>query len=264
MSFVDLVLPIAAATAVPVGLEAAWRDGLIAVATTKIKPRWDSAVGTDAKWLAKVATPSNQAWKSFPSAGFISKRGRSKSVITSVQLKKLTQSSTKAIAAFDASLTGGAGGFTEQVAAKSANWSAKVLSGLGLTGDRQAGTRGPTSIVVRLAAGEPSFAADIPGGVTVTGEPFPENLATPLRHYLRPTIRRQFAAAAEGKLLQFGVLLLEGYESDTTPMNVILDDLLRGFVPDDQYIDSTTNYIHYEGTGPYVLHAHFNNGEIPL
>lgn len=262
MSVLDVICPIAARTEINATIVTAWRDGLLAVRDTKIKPRWDNAVGTDAKWLARVAGPSNNAYKPFVSQTFISKRGRNAGVIRAVQLKKLTQASTKAIAAFDASMTTSTGGFSDAVANKTQNWADKVHASFGMTGDRVDQVRGPSSVIARAAEGDQSFRADLVGGNTMAGEPQPEALTIPQRPYLHYAIRRSFGAALAGKLTQFGVLLLETYVTDPVDMNTILDRLLKGFILEDQYIDNTNNFIHFEGLGPYTLHLHLNNQDL--
>ncbi len=259
MSTFDMTSNLAPAAGVASQLEAAWESGLNAAAVLKIKPRWDAIVGTAPLWTANVADRSNRQWKDFPNPQFESKSGRSPAMIIGLQLKKLNASFDKAKAAHDAQFDAGAALFQAAVTGKRANWTNNVAPTLGLTGDRLLGTRGPASQHVRAAAGDLTYLRDNPSGWT--GENDPPSLTPAQIPYIKKFARAAFKAAFEGLLIQTGVFLLTQVITDVTPVNLILDDILTGFIATGGAAPPTS-FIHFEGGTPFVLHTHLDNNGV--
>jgi hypothetical protein len=250
MSTVTATWAIATGVPVPTGLQADWLAGMTLAAASKINTRWNAVVGSNDKWTANVAVRSGRVYKKFPSSTFVSRRGLTRAEIVGKQQRKLTLAYQKAQDAHDTEFAGGGTKFIEHVTDKQAHYGTGAGNTFALTGARITQFRGPISQAVRLATGDLTYQRDNPPAVA--GEPDPEGLDTPEVAYILPHLKGMFRAAFAGKLIQLGVMLLQGDIPDVTIANDILDEGLKGFVVDRTTVPGA-NSIHYANDGGLTL-----------
>lgn len=230
MATITITSTFPAVTALPTGLQDDWFNGLSLAAQGKILARWNAICGTSDLWNSNVAQISHLGYQSFPSASFVSKRGRNKSHIVAVQLRKLTNAFQKAKDNHDAVFANSGSQYITDVQNKAAAWAAAMLTTLTLTGSRLQGKRGAPSVHVRALCSDFTYVRDLGSTSTVTGDRDPLANDPQEHRYIKSGWEGQFRAAMEGKLQQIGISLLVGDITDPTDDNTLLSDQLAVFL----------------------------------